>query len=46
LDQIIDLKHALVKLAQVIGWRFLENRFGEVYQDGPGQPPLPTRPPP
>jgi transposase, IS5 family len=26
LDQIIDLNHALVKLAQMIDWRFLEER--------------------
>jgi len=32
-----------VKLAQAIDWRFLEGRFGEVYSDKPGQPPLPTR---
>ena len=43
LDQIIDMKHALVKLAQAIDWRFLEGRFGEVYTDKPGHPPLPTR---
>ena len=43
LDQIIDMKHALVKLAQSIDWRFLEEKFGAVYTDGPGQPPLPTR---
>ena len=43
LDQIIDTKHALVKLARTIDWRFLEERFGEVYTDSPGQPPLPTR---
>ena len=43
LDQIIDMKHALVKLAQTIDWRFLEERFGAVYSDGPGSPPLPTR---
>jgi hypothetical protein len=43
LDQIIDMKHALVKLARTIDWGFLEGRFGEVYEDGPGQPPLPTR---
>src|SRR5437773_2834492 len=43
LDQIIDMKHALVKLAQTIDWRFLEERFGAVYTDKPGQPPLPTR---
>ena len=43
LDQIIDLEHALVKLAQVIDWRFLEEKFGAVYTDKPGHPPLPTR---
>ena len=43
LDQIIDTEHALVKLARKIDWRFLEERFGEVYTDNPGQPPLPTR---
>ena len=43
LDQIIDLNHALAELARTIDWRFLEERFGAVYTDGPGQPPLPTR---
>jgi IS5 family transposase len=43
LDQIIDMKHALAKLAETIDWRFLEERFGAVYSDGPGSPPLPTR---
>ncbi len=43
LDQIIDLNHALAKLARTIDWRFLEERFGAVYTDGPGSPPLPTR---
>jgi len=43
LDQIIDMKHALVKLARTIDWRFLEEKFGAVYSDKPGQPPLPTR---
>ena len=28
LDQIIDLNHALVKLARAIDWRFLEERLG------------------
>src|SRR5437667_9753089 len=32
-----------VKLARTIDWRFLEERFGEVYADNPGQLPLPTR---
>jgi IS5 family transposase len=43
LDQIIDMEHASVKLARAIDWRFLEERFGAVYADGPGSPPLPTR---
>src|SRR5437764_6779075 len=43
LDQIIDMKRALVKLGRAIDWRFLEDAFGAVYTDKPGQPPLPTR---
>jgi len=43
LDQILDMDHPLVKLARAIDWSFLEESFGEVYSDGPGQPPLPTR---
>ncbi|MGH7225050.1 MAG: IS5 family transposase [Gemmataceae bacterium] len=43
LDQIIDMNHALVRLARTIDWHFLEGRFGSVYTDGPGSPPLPTR---
>jgi len=43
LDQIIDLRHELVKLSREIDWAFLESRFDEVYCDGPGMPPLPTR---
>jgi transposase, IS5 family len=43
LDQIVDLGHPLAKLAATIDWRFLEERFGAVYTDRPGQPPLPTR---
>src|SRR5882672_10308432 len=43
LDQVINIDHALVKLARTIDWRFLEEKFGAVYKDGPGQPPLPTR---
>ncbi len=43
LDQIIDLRHPLVRLARETDWGFLERTFGEAYEDGPGQPPLPTR---
>ena len=43
LDQIIDMSHPRVQLAQQIDWRFLEQKFGAVYSDGPGSPPLSTR---
>lgn len=43
LDQILNMNHELVRLAQTIDWRVLEARLGAVYSDGPGMPPLPTR---
>lgn len=43
LDAIIDMKHPLVQLGGKIDWSFLEQRFGAVYEEGPGRPPLPTR---
>ena len=43
LDAILDMGHALAVLARKVDWAFLEQRFGEAYRDGPGQPPLPTR---
>jgi IS5 family transposase len=43
LEAILDMAHQLVALAHKVNWGFLEKRFGEVYRDGPGQPPLPTR---
>jgi IS5 family transposase len=43
LDQIVDMGHPLAKLGRVIDWRFLEDRFGAVYSDKPGHPPLATR---
>jgi len=43
LDAIIDMNHALVKLARTVDWTFLAQRFGAVYEDTPGRPPLPTR---
>ena len=43
LDAIIDMGHPLVKLARTIDWPFLEQKFGAVYEDKPGRPPLPTR---
>jgi hypothetical protein len=43
LDQIVDMKHPLAKLGGHVDWAFLEKTFGAAYEDGPGQPPLPTR---
>lgn len=43
LDQIIDIRHELVRLGGLVDWRVIGDRLGEVYSDGPGQPPLPTR---
>jgi hypothetical protein len=43
LDQIVDRDHALAKLGRAIDWRFLEGRFGAVYTDKVGHPPLPKR---
>jgi hypothetical protein len=37
LDAIIDIDHALVKLARTIDWSFLEQRLGAVYEDKPGR---------
>jgi IS5 family transposase len=43
LDQIIDMGHELVRLGQVIDWRFIDGKCGEAYSDVAGQPPLLTR---
>ena len=43
LDQIINMKHELVRLAKAVSWSFIETKCGAVYADGPGMPPLPTR---
>ena len=43
LEQIINLRHPLVRLAAEIDWDFLAGRFSSVCRLGPGQPPLPTR---
>src|SRR5437868_10530107 len=43
LDRIIDLDHALARLAGLIDWDFLDTRFSAVCSPGPGQPPLPSR---
>ena len=43
LEEIIDLRHPLVRLAREIDWGFLDRRFAGVCTPGPGQPGLPTR---
>jgi len=43
LEEIINLRHPLVRLAGEIDWDFLAGRFSSVCRVGPGQPPLPTR---
>jgi transposase, IS5 family len=43
LDQIINMNHELVRLAKAVSWPAIEARCGEVYAQGPGMPPLPTR---
>jgi IS5 family transposase len=42
LEEIINLRHPLVRLAAEIDWQFLA-RFSSVCRVGPGQPPLPSR---
>ena len=43
LDQILDMGHEKVTLSDRIDWCFLSEKMGDVYTDGPGQPPLSTR---
>jgi IS5 family transposase len=43
LEEIINLRHPLVRLAVEIDWQFLAGRFSSVCRVGPGQPPLPSR---
>ena len=43
LDQIIDMGHEKVVLANRIDWQFLSDKCGENYTDKPGHPALPTR---
>jgi IS5 family transposase len=37
------MNHELVRLAKTVSWEAIEARCGEVYSEGPGMPPLPTR---
>jgi IS5 family transposase len=42
LDNLVDLRHPLVRLAALIDWVRFEAEFGALYTDG-GRPGLPTR---
>ncbi|HEY8613615.1 MAG TPA: transposase [Roseomonas sp.] len=42
LENLVDTRHALVRLAGLIGWGRFEAAFGLLYTDG-GRPGLPTR---
>ena len=43
LENLIDGRHELVRLATLIDWPVFEREFGATHAEGPGQPPLPTR---
>ena len=43
LENIIDARHPLVRLAGLIEWQQFEAAFGALYKDGIGRPALPTR---
>ena len=43
LDQNLDMGHEKIILVDKIDWCFLSEKMGDVYTDGPGQPPLATR---
>ena len=42
LDQIINMKHELVRLAQTIDWAWIDQQVSECFSEG-GRPGLPTR---
>lgn len=43
LDQILNMEHALVRLAGAIDWSVFETEFGPCYSDGRGRPGKPIR---
>lgn len=43
LENMINLEHPLVKLAQQIGWATFEEQFGVLYDEGIGRPAKPIR---
>jgi transposase, IS5 family len=43
LENLVDRRHALVRLAGLIEWSRFETEFGSLYTDAIGRPGLPTR---
>lgn len=43
LDNIVDARHPLIRLAKLIDWERFAATFGPLYRDGVGRPGLPTR---
>jgi IS5 family transposase len=43
LENIVDQRHPLVRLAALIDWSRFDEAFGALYSDGVGRPGLPTR---
>jgi len=43
LDQILNMKHPLIKLAEKIDWSVFETEFGPYYSEGQGRPAKPIR---
>ena len=43
LDNLVDPRHPLVRLAALIDWSRFEESFGALYSEGVGRPGLPTR---
>ncbi len=43
LDNMIDPRHELVRLAKLIDWKRFDAAFGQLYSEAKGRPGLPTR---
>jgi len=43
LDQILDKKHPVFRLAQSVDWLVFEREFGDLFVTDMGRPGLPTR---
>jgi IS5 family transposase len=43
LENLIDRRHPLARLAELIDWQAFEDSFGPLYQERVGRPGLPTR---